>query len=92
MTIAFIRVSATQRGKIIAGPDPSRKAHLDRIRSLTLSNSRQHQLIGDHGDIKFAVQGGDATLAETLLRRRIGAITELVPQLKIPFPTYIQLG
>lgn len=67
-----------------------RKAHLDRIRYLTLSTARQRFVITEHGDLLNAVKSGDAALAETLLRNHIGAVTDVLPDLKTRHPTYFE--
>ncbi|MGJ8610341.1 MAG: GntR family transcriptional regulator [Octadecabacter sp.] len=65
-----------------------RKAHLDRIRFLTLSAARQQHVITEHRDILDAIKSGEVVLAETLLRDHIGAVTDVLPVLKDQYPTY----
>ena len=67
-----------------------RKAHLDRIRFLTLSTARQQHVVTEHSAIVGAVKSRDAARAETLLRHHIGAVIDVVPELKAQFPTYFE--
>lgn len=50
------------------------KAHLDRVRYLTLSQEHRVRVAGEHKDIVAALQAGDILRAEQQLRSHLGGI------------------
>jgi DNA-binding GntR family transcriptional regulator len=66
----------------------TQKAHLDRIRFLTLSKERHYQVIAEHEGILNAISAGDVPLAEQLLRGHIGALTDILPDIIAEIPDY----
>jgi DNA-binding GntR family transcriptional regulator len=66
----------------------TQKAHLDRIRFLTLSQERHYQVIAEHEGILGAIAIGDAHLAEQRLRDHIGALTDILPDIIAEMPDY----
>lgn len=64
------------------------KAHLDRVRFLSLSEGRSQLVIDEHSAILRAVETGDAATADALLRRHIDAVHDLLPGIAASHPTY----
>lgn len=68
----------------------AQKAHLDRIRFLTLSEDRQHLVVREHGQIVEAVRAGDAGAAEAALRQHLMAVQPVVDTLEQEYPDYFE--
>ena len=57
------------------------KAHLDRLRFLSLSEARQQSVVQEHAAILKAIKTCDDHQADALLRAHIAAITDLLPDI-----------
>lgn len=66
----------------------AQKAHLDRIRFLTLSHERYKEVILEHDRILDAIANADATKAEAELRHHISAVMNTLPDIVTAKPTY----
>ncbi len=66
------------------------KAHMDRIRFLTLSQDRRKQVLAEHRALVDAIVARDAPLAERRLRAHIAAIRTVIPQISKAFPSYFE--
>ncbi len=66
----------------------AQKAHLDRIRFLTLSHERYKEVILEHDRILDAIANADATKAEAELRHHISAVMNTLPDIVAARPTY----
>ena len=66
------------------------KAHLDRIRYLTLSAARQNIVIGEHEDILSAIEAADPAAAESKLRAHIADATREIDQIRKRHPEYFE--
>lgn len=64
------------------------KAHLDRVRFLSLSDGRSEFVIDEHSAILRAVEAGDDAKADTLLRGHIDAVHDMLPSITANHPTY----
>lgn len=64
------------------------KAHLDRLRFLSLSDGRRQFVIDEHSAILHAVVAGDDALADTLLRSHIDAVQDMLPSIAANHPTF----
>ncbi len=64
------------------------KAHMDRIRYLTLSDARRGVVIQEHTVILDAIRAGDIVLAETRLRTHIDAVLHEAEQIREKYPEY----
>ena len=66
------------------------KAHLDRIRILTLTEDRRMTVIAEHAEILAAIETGNAANAEDCLRRHISNGLQLLETLKELHPEYFE--
>lgn len=66
------------------------KAHLDRIRYLTLSQQRRSVVISEHARIVGAIQAGDAAVADTELRAHIEGVRAVAQATQDAHPTYFE--
>lgn len=66
------------------------KAHLDRIRFLTLSEERRSVVIEEHARIVDAVQAGDADAADAHLRMHIEGVKAVAQATADRHPTYFE--
>ena len=66
------------------------KAHLDRLRFLSLSEARQQFVIQEHDAILNAIRSSDDTQADALLRAHIAAITDLLPDILARHQDYFE--
>lgn len=66
------------------------KAHLDRIRFLTLSGDRRQQVLVEHGGVVDAVEAGDAALAEARLRMHLESVLDVLPAMQAASPEYFE--
>lgn len=64
------------------------KAHLDRIRFLTLSQERRQHVIEEHQVIVDAIKAGEFDQAERHQRDHISAVTKVLPEILERFPEY----
>ena len=64
------------------------KAHMDRVRYLTLSARRQHDVTADHGQLVEAIASGDPAAAEAEIRRHLGTIRSDLPRVLSTHPEY----
>lgn len=62
------------------------KAHMDRIRYLTLSKERRRHVLAEHRALVDAIEAGNADRAESLLRSHIGAIETVLIQAQADHP------
>lgn len=66
------------------------KAHLDRIRYLTLSKERRGIVTKEHMDILAAIKDGDAETAEIRLRAHIEDVLREAEQIQDCYPDYFE--
>ncbi|MBT8460314.1 MAG: GntR family transcriptional regulator [Boseongicola sp.] len=66
------------------------KAHLDRIRYLTLSLERRNHVIQDHQSILEAIIAKDLQLSESRLRAHIGDVLNAAPEIQKQRPEYFE--
>lgn len=66
------------------------KAHLDRIRFLTLSEPRRTLVIEEHERIISAVSVGNTDLAQTELRNHITGVQAVAQSIKNQYPSYFE--
>jgi DNA-binding GntR family transcriptional regulator len=66
------------------------KAHLDRLRFLSLSEARQQFVIQEHDAILDAIKSSDDSRADALLRAHIGAINGLLPDILAHHQDYFE--
>lgn len=64
------------------------KAHMDRVRFLTLSEERRQQVVIEHTEIVEALEARDAEEAEAKLRSHLGGTLALLPAIRSRFPDY----
>jgi DNA-binding GntR family transcriptional regulator len=67
-----------------------RKAHLDRIRFLSLSKKRQGKVLFEHRAIFDIICAGEVGEAEKLLRVHIGAVKVVLPKIISSSPDYFE--
>ncbi|MEP2531486.1 GntR family transcriptional regulator [Shimia sp.] len=67
------------------------KAHLDRLRYLSLSEERRKYVIADHTKILDAIVDGTAAKAEQLLRGHITAVKDTLPAMMDLYPEYFEI-
>jgi len=67
------------------------KAHLDRIRYLTLSPERRSLVIAEHARIVSAVKAGDLTTADAALRAHIAGVKAVAQATKDQHPAYFEV-
>lgn len=68
----------------------AQKAHLDRIRFLTLSEERRHVVLREHSEIATAVAAKDPARAEAALRTHIEGVLAVLPTVQSEFPSYFE--
>ena len=66
------------------------KAHMDRVRYLTLSSTRRRQVLGEHGAVVDALAARDLPEAEAALRRHLTDITRGLPGLRAKHPEFFE--
>lgn len=66
------------------------KAHLDRLRFLSLSEARQQFVIDEHTAILEAIKNSDDRRADALLRAHIAAVTDLLPDIMARHQDYFE--
>ena len=66
------------------------KAHLDRIRYLTLSQERRSVVIAEHARIVSAVKAGHLAMADTALREHIEGVKAVAQGTKDQHPDYFE--
>ncbi|KAA9009405.1 GntR family transcriptional regulator [Histidinibacterium aquaticum] len=66
------------------------KAHMDRVRFLTLSADRQREVLQEHTALVDAIEAGDSDHSETLLRAHLGTIRTDLPKVQAAYPDYFQ--
>ncbi|MCT8161309.1 GntR family transcriptional regulator [Pseudoruegeria sp. SHC-113] len=66
------------------------KAHMDRVRYITLSAERRHKVLGEHGALLSAIIEGDAAKAEERLRSHIGAIHQTLDEARAQNPDFFE--
>lgn len=70
----------------------AQKAHLDRIRFLTLSEKRQGLVVDEHAAIVSAIRAQDVALAEQRLRAHIADVLREAPLIKERHGAYFEQG
>lgn len=70
----------------------TQKAHLDRIRFLTLSQERHQRVIAEHASILRAIVKNDTALAEAQLRSHTGAVLDILPDIMQAMPDFFDAG
>lgn len=68
----------------------SQKAHMDRVRYLTLSEGRRAQVLDEHAALIDALEAGDGALAETRLRAHLTDIRSVLADQRQRFPDYFE--
>ncbi|PUB15640.1 GntR family transcriptional regulator [Yoonia sediminilitoris] len=66
------------------------KAHLDRIRFLSLSKERRQIVCDEHQSIVCAIKRDDAGAAEAALRDHIQGVQAIVERVRADFPSYFE--
>lgn len=66
------------------------KAHMDRVRYLTLSENRRRQVYGEHQAIVEAIEAQDAEAAGRLLRHHLGDIGNAVRSIRAEHRAYFE--
>ncbi|SLN47056.1 putative HTH-type transcriptional regulator YdfH [Pseudoruegeria aquimaris] len=64
------------------------KAHMDRVRYITLSAERRHTVLGEHRALIDAILAGDAARAEACLRSHIGEIRQTLQKARAEHPEF----
>ncbi len=64
------------------------KAHMDRIRFMTLSETRRKSVLLEHSALIEAIEQRDAVLAESNLRKHLSQIHEDLARIQQRFPDY----
>ncbi|QKV18542.1 GntR family transcriptional regulator [Oricola thermophila] len=67
------------------------KAHMDRVRFMTLSEGRRHRVLAEHKAIITAVEQRDPSEAERRLRDHIGDIRTVLAAARIQYPDYFEV-
>lgn len=68
----------------------SQKAHMDRVRYLTLSEGRRVQVLEEHAALIDALEAGDGALAEARLRAHLTDIRSVLADQRQRFPDYFE--
>lgn len=68
------------------------KAHLDRVRYLTLSHERRTSVMAEHEEIVQALEDNDVERAEKRLRYHLGDINNVLMRLKEAHSEYLEDG
>ncbi len=66
------------------------KAHMDRIRFLTLSARRQHEVMEEHEVIVDAIEAGQPEEAEARLRQHIETIRDVLADIRHRHPDHVE--
>lgn len=66
------------------------KAHMDRIRYLTLSHERRLTVLSEHEGIVDAIESGNAALAEDRFRAHLGAIRHVLDGVRQKYSDYFE--
>lgn len=66
----------------------TQKAHLDRIRFLTLSQERHQRVIHEHDAILTAIMQNNGDLAEARLRNHTSAVLDVLPEIMATMPDF----
>ena len=64
------------------------KAHMDRVRFLTLSRDRRRVVLREHEQVVNALEAGDLTGAEAEMRHHLGDIHNVLPRLRVAHAEY----
>ena len=64
------------------------KAHMDRVRYLTLSNTQRGRVLKEHSEIVTAIEAKNIQHAESLLRSHINGVLTILPKIKKRFPQH----
>lgn len=67
-----------------------KKAHMDRVRWLTLSVDRRHAVLAEHTAIVDALEAGDTVEAERRLRAHLGDIRKTLPLIRQAHGAYFE--
>ena len=68
------------------------KAHMDRVRYLTLSAERQRMVLGEHERLVDALEARDLERAEDRLRAHLGEIETVVSKVRTEHPDYFEFA
>lgn len=66
------------------------KAHMDRVRFLTLSTDRRHTVLREHELVVDALAAGDLVRAEANMRAHLGDIHNVIPKLRAAHAEYFE--
>ncbi len=66
------------------------KAHMDRVRYLSLSEQRKQRVLDEHTAIVEAVAAGDGAAAEAALRAHLNGVLTVLPELRARHPDYFE--
>ncbi|MFQ1702810.1 GntR family transcriptional regulator [Loktanella agnita] len=66
------------------------KAHMDRIRYLTLSAERQSEVLEEHTSLVESIAARNLAQAETYLRAHLGAIRGVLEEIRDMYPDYFE--
>ncbi|UWQ96769.1 GntR family transcriptional regulator [Rhodobacteraceae bacterium M385] len=66
------------------------KAHMDRIRFLTLSQERRQQVLDEHRGFVAAIESGDAAEATAHLRAHLASIRTILGDIRARYPDYFE--
>lgn len=66
------------------------KAHMDRVRYLSLSSERRRSVLAEHAAIVDALARGDGAAAEAHLRAHLGDIRNVLPRIRDANPAYFE--
>ena len=66
--------------------------HIERMRSLSLTNVRQEETIADHQELSEAILNGDEKTALSCLERHLSRYRDNLQQLQEKYPEYFALG
>jgi len=66
------------------------KAHMDRVRFLTLSTDRRRVVWAEHKDIVDAIHQGDEVGAEQALRKHLGSFMNVLKKVRQSYPDYFE--
>ncbi|SFR19651.1 GntR family transcriptional regulator [Poseidonocella sedimentorum] len=66
------------------------KAHMDRVRYLTLSLERRQFVLEEHRGIVDAIAAGEAALADARLRAHLGGVLDVVGRIRDGNPEYFE--
>lgn len=66
------------------------KAHMDRVRYLTLSITRRTSVLGEHREILDAIEARDAARASALIRAHIGSVADALEAIHAEHPDHFE--